>query len=213
MADVKVLRTGKWEVARRILAEGGGHAAHRVHKAIDQAAGQEAQFMRKMVVQGLREQAPGGQAFRPLAETTLAKRALRRFRGTKTLLVRGDLSRSITVRREHEGVYFIGVLKTARGRDGAPLANVAELNEFGSKPIVIRITARMRRFLALLARETGHESTGGGGGGTGIIVVRIPARPFMRPVAEKYYGDKDVVARRFLDRVSTQLLGDFGRPG
>jgi len=207
VADVRILRVGKWEVARHILHS----LPHRFEKAVDEGIAQEAHFMRGKVVEGLREQAPGGQTFKPLVESTIAKRQLLRFRGTKALIVRGDLARSITVQRQPSGSYFVGVLRTARGRLGSPLANVAELNEFGSRPIAIRITPKMRRFLAMLGHMTGHEPSEDGGG-TGIVVVQIPARPFMRPVAEKYFGDRDAVAQRFLGRISRSLAGDLGTP-
>jgi hypothetical protein len=40
-------------------------------------------------------------------------------------------------------------------------------------------------------------------------VIRIPARPFLRPVFEEH-GKPDEVAKRFLARVATLLGGDFG---
>jgi phage gpG-like protein len=204
-----VILTGDWYVARRILA----NAPRRVRAAIDQAVLQEAHFMRGKIVEGLRDQEPGGRPFRPLADSTLKVRAFKRFRGTKALIVRGDLRNSITVQREREGA-FVGVLRTARGRGGQPLANIAELNEFGSRPIVIRITPKMRRFLAAALGGGGTGTGGGGGGGApGIIVVQIPARPFIRPVQDKYFGDRAEVRQRFLGRIATILGGDFGGPG
>lgn len=205
-----VVRVGDWALAHRILAGG----ARRVRRAIDQAVLQEAQFMRSKIVEGLVSQAPGGQAFRPLAASTLAVRRFKRFRGTKALLNRGDLRNSIAVHRDRDGA-FVGVLRTARNRQGAPLANVAELNEWGSRPIVIQVTPKMRRFLAGALRGAGGGSGGGGGGGGGIgvIVVQIPARPFIRPVVERYYANESEVRERFLHRVGTLLGGDFGGPG
>lgn len=209
-----VIRVGDWDLARRILAPG---AARRVRRAIDQAVLQEAQFLRNKIIEGMRDQAPAGKAFKPLAASTLAVRRFKRFRGTKALINRGDLRNSIAVHRESFGA-FVGVLRSARNRQGMPLANVAELNEFGSRPIVIQVTPKMRRFLAGALRREGGGSgtfTGGGGGATGfgIVVIQIPARPFIRPVADKYYGDRDVVAARFLGRVGWLLRGDFGGPG
>lgn len=68
-----------------------------------------------------------------------------------------------------------------------PLANVAELMEFGSKgSIAVRITPAMRRFLfGVLFRKaatTGKVS----GSKPGFVVYTIPPRPFMRPAAEKW---------------------------
>lgn len=206
-----VVRVGDWALARRILTG----AAPRVRRAIDQAVQQEAHFLRAKIVEGLVSQSPGGQAFRPLAASTLAVRRFKRFRGTKALLNRGDLRNSIAVHRETFGA-FVGVLRSARNRQGAPLANVAELNEWGSRPIVIQVTPKMRRFLAAALRSSGGGAfTGGGGGagGFGIVVVQIPARPFIRPVVDRYYGNEREVADRFLRRVGLLLGGDFGGPG
>jgi hypothetical protein len=208
------IRVGDWALAARILAG----AAPRVRRAIDQAVHQEALFLAAKIKDGLRAQAPGGQAIRPLAPSTLAVRRFKRFGGTKALLVRGDLRNSITVRREALGA-FVGVLRSARNRSGAPLANVAELNEWGSRPIVIQVTPKMRRFLAAaIHAQGGHAggarlSDGQTGGGTGIIVVQIPARPFIRPVVDQYYSSERMVADRFLGRVGRNLGGDFGGPG
>lgn len=179
------------------------------------AVQQEAHLFRKLVVQGIREQAPGGKAFKPLSPLTLALRQLRGFRGTKALMVRGDLRNSITVQRAGMGAAFVGILRTARGKNGQSLANVAELNEFGSRPIVIRITQKMRELLGRAARLMGKgDSSGGGGGGSGtnILVVRIPPRPMFQPVADAHFRPSQV-RPRFLARVGQLLDGDFGQLG
>lgn len=205
-----VERVGDWALARRILHGG----AHRVGKALHQATLQEAHFLRAKIAEGITSQSPGGQAFKPLAPSTLATRLFRRFKGTKALLVKADLRNSLTVVSPHEGVAFVGVLRTARGSRGQALANVAELNEFGSRPIVIRVTPKMLRVLAAVlgARGAGfHGPTREGH--KGIIVTQIPARPFIRPVVEKHYSDAGAVSSRFLWRVARLLGGDFGTPG
>lgn len=209
-----IVRIGQWEVARRIL--GGG--ARRAHRAIDMAVQQEAAFLRRKVVEGLREQAPGGQAFKELAPSTIATRNYRGFRGTKALLVRGDLRNGIVVHRRRWGEAFVGVLRTARGPGGQLLANIAELNENGSRPIVIQLTPKMKAFLGMIGADGGGESGGGGeaGGGSGrpgFVVVQIPARPFFRPVVEMYFGDSGEVQRRFFARIGALMNGDFGQVG
>lgn len=202
-----VIKVGDWNLARRILAT----ASPKLRMALDRATLQEAHFMRGKIIEGLVSQAPGGKTFKPISNATLAIRKFKRFSGTKALLVRGDLKNSISVKRESDGC-FVGILRTARGRGGAPIANVAELNEFGSRPIVIPVTPKMKAFLAAAFRRGGGGSggTGGGGGGLGVIVVQIPARPFIRPVAEKFYGNRHEVSSRFLRRVGILLGGDFG---
>lgn len=222
-----VIRTGQWAVARRILATAPG----RVHLALDAATAQEAHYLRMKIVEGFRTQAPGGQPFKPLAETTLAIRKFKRFRGTKALIVRGDLKNSITTQRVRSAEYFVGVLRSARAKDGRSLVNIAEVHEFGSRPIAIRITPKMRAFLNLaLGRMNSRRSARGAqgrdrsgrftkaariryrGAGTGIAIIQIPARPFLRPVVAEHMKPHDV-KMRFLARVGRLLNGDFGQMG
>lgn len=210
-----VIFTGQWSVARRILQT----SPARIQKALDMATLQEAHYLRKLVVQGMREQAPAGQAFKPLSPLTLALRRFQRFRGTKALLRRGDLRNSINVTQVGAGTAFVGVLRTARNKDGESLANIAELNEYGSRPIVIRITQKMREFLGMVMKnEKGNTGGSGGGGGGGggqgdsYLVVRIPPRPFFRPIIEKHFKPEEV-RMRFLARVGRLLNGDFGQIG
>jgi len=202
---LKVTRIGDWTRVGQLLAR----APERVQKAIDKATLQEGQFLRTKIVEGIREQAPGGRAFAPLAPTTLAIRKFRGFGGTKALLVRGDLRNSITVTRVGDKV-LVGVLRTARNRAGQPLVDIAAMNEHGSRPIVMKLTPKARAFLHAAFRKAGLDAPGAGQPSTGIAVVQIPPRPFLAPVFEKYARPEDV-SRRFLERVATNLGGDFGR--
>lgn len=196
-----VRKVGDWKAAHRILAAG----PLKLQKAMDRAVLKEAHLYRKEIVQGIAKQAPGGQAFSPLSETTLATRQFRGFRGTKALIVRGDLRNSITV-VSRRGEAFVGVLRTARGREGQKLVNVAEVHEFGSKPIVIAMSEKMRRLLHKMFREAGLPPKGGGG--APVIVVQVPARPFLKPVFDKLSPG---TPKRFAMRVAAELGGDFGR--
>ncbi len=205
---MKVTKVGDWQLARRLVSS----AQRRVEGALEKAVLQEAQFFRTKIVEGLREQSPGGQALKPVAPTTLAIRRFRGFKGTKALLVHGDLRNSIAVVKESGGA-FVGVLRSAKGASGQPLVNVAAVHEFGSRPIVVKLTPKVRRFLHAAFREAGLDSPRGDGPSTGIAVIKVPARPFLRPVFERYGGNPEEVSRRFLGRVSRLLGGDFGRPG
>jgi hypothetical protein len=202
---VKVTRVGDWKTARRLLST----AADRLNAAADTAVLQEAHFIRGKIVEGLREQAPGGQPIAPPAATTLAVRQLRGFRGEKSLLVRGDLRNAITVTRVVGGV-LVGVLRTAKNRDGRSLLNIAERNENGGPPIVLRLSDKARRFLHAAFRKA--ELPPHTGPGIGIAIVTVRARPFMAPVFERY-GQPAEVQRRFFQRVLAQLGGDFGGGG
>lgn len=209
---VQVQRVGDWNRAAVILRT----APIKIRLAMDRAVLQEAQFFRRKVIEGFRNQAPGGQRFKPLAETTLAIRRFTGFSGTKALIVRGDLRNSVKVvkRRTSLGAEaFIGVLRSARGRSGGPLINIAEVHEFGAGPIVIPVTPAMRKFLmAAFRQELGGSEGGAGGVARGIIIVRIPPRPFIQPVADAFFNGPDA-RLRFQARVAANMggiLGTFG---
>jgi hypothetical protein len=200
MMDVR--KVGSWDRVRNLLAS----APKRIRDAREKVLVQEAEFFRTKVVEGIREQAPGGVAFKPLAPTTIAIRRFGGFSETQALL---GLADSITVAREGDQL-FVGVPRSARSRSGKPLAEVARVLEAGSPPIVVKLTPRARRFLHLAFRKAGLDTRRPGQSSTGIVIVRIPARPFLGPVFEKHAGP-DQAARRLLDRVSKDLGADFGR--
>ena len=190
-----VSRTGDWARARRLLTA----APQRLQAAIGTAVRQEAHALRNDIVQGLTSQAPGGEPLKPPSPLTIAARQLEGFGGSKALIVRGDLRNSITVIVQGDEA-FIGVSRSARSKDGASMVDLAKLHEFGGPPVIIPITPKMRRFLFALLRKAGKEPTGGGG--RGIIVVQVPARPFLRPAFDKF---REGASRRFLERVARGL--------
>ena len=212
MPMVKINTVGDWDKAARIL----GAAPRRIRLALDRAVLQEAQFFRKKVVEGFRTQSPAGKDFKPLAATTLAIRRFQGFKGTKALLRSGDLKNSVKVVKRVTPLgaeAFIGVLRTARSKKGAPLVNIARVHEFGAGPIVIQVTPAMRKFLAAAFRqELGGFGGGRGGVARGIIIVRIPARPFIGPVADEFFSGPKAAAR-FQARVAANLSGMFGAFG
>ncbi len=193
---MSIQKTGDWKKARDLLAAG----PCRLQQAIEKALAQEAHQLRKEIVQGLTKQAPGGTEIKPPSPWTLAKRRLRGFRGSKSLLVAGDLRNSIAVHQNKLEV-FIGISRKARGKTGDALFDVAKLNEFGSDPIVIPITPAMRAFIAKL-KQKGKIPTKSGAG-VGVVVLQIPARPFLRPAFEAF---KRGAQQRFLKRVSKRLF-------
>ncbi|RJS14218.1 hypothetical protein DRW03_35175 [Corallococcus sp. H22C18031201] len=196
-----VLRTGDWARARQLLAAG----ASRLEGALQTALRQEAHALRNEVVQGLTQQAPGGEPLRPPSPLTLAARQLAGFNGTKALLVSGALRNSISVVVEGDEA-FIGIARTAKSPDGQSLVDVAQLQEYGGPPVVIPMTPRMRRYLFALMRKAGQSSTGGSG--RGVVVTQTPARPFLRPAFARF---RQGASRRFLLRVAKEL--GLGGPG
>lgn len=190
-----VSRTGDWARARRLLTA----APQRLQAAIGTAVRQEAHALRNEIVQGLTRQAPGGEPLKPPSPLTIAARELEGFGGTKALIVRGDLRNSITVVVQGDEA-FIGVSRSARSKEGASMVDLAKLHEFGGPPVIIPMTPKMRRFLFALLRQAGKEPTGGSG--RGVIVVQVPARPFLRPAFDKF---REGASRRFLERVARDL--------
>ena len=74
-----VRKTGDWALARRLLAGG----PMKLKSAMGTALRQEAQLLRKEIVQGITKQAPGGESFKPLSPLTLAAREMKGRGGTK----------------------------------------------------------------------------------------------------------------------------------
>lgn len=201
---VKVSLFGDWKKAHAIV----GTMQKKFEAAGERAMMQEAHFLRGEIVKGMREGSPGGQAFAPLAESTLAVRAFLGFKGTKPLIHHGDLWNSVVVKRVNVGV-FVGILRTAKTKDGKGLANIAEMMENGAGPIVVPITDKSRKFFhAALAKAGLSPKSKGGGGGHAIAIIRIPARPFMQPIFDKWGKPADV-RQRFYERMIT-IFSDVG---
>lgn len=208
MAGIKVTKTGEWEVARFKLATGVTATA----PAIKRALAQEANWLRKVIVQGIRKQRPGGQQFAKLSRMTIATRRLQGFRGRKALIRNGDLIGSINVKKFNGGFgAFVGILRTAKSKDGERLINVALAHEYGIGPFTIQMTDKMRRFLfAAMAASRIKPTSDGSGGGTGVVVIRVQARPFFRPVFEKV-AKPALIKDRMLRRVNLNMNQMFGK--
>jgi hypothetical protein len=63
------------------------------------------------------------------------------------------------------------------------------------------MTPKMRRFLFAMLRKAGIEPTSSGGG-KGVVVIRIPPRPFLRPAFESFSKG---VQKRFLRRIARSM--------
>lgn len=203
MSKGSVVKTGDWAIARDILRFG----PTKFNAAVDVALLQEAQWFRKKVVRGITRQNPGGKRFKKLTPSTLRTRKAKGFRGSKALLRTGELRNSITIIKRSQGV-FMGIPRSARGKDGRSLIRLGQIHEFGTRPVAIRMTPAMQRFLAATLRGSRHASTGNASG-TGIVIVQIPARPFLTPVMEKH-GKPGPTVVRMRKRLAVILHGKFG---
>lgn len=196
-----VRRTGDWAAARKVLAAMPAQVKPAVHRALLQ----EAHALRAQIVKGIVAQAPGDAPIRPLVALTVVARKLAGFGGTKALIRRGDLLGAISVVVRGDEI-FIGVPRTARSRSGDHLVDVARAHEYGTDPIIIPITPKMRRFLAALLRAAGKPLPPHGSG-KGVVVVQIPARPFLRPAFAAFQRG---FTARVLDHVWRTLHGGAG---
>ena len=198
---------GPWQKAYEIVDS----MQERFKRAAKKAVLQEAQFLRGKIIEGLREQAPGGQAFAPLSPLTLAIRSFERFKGSKALLRTASMRNAIIVKAVPEGA-FVGILRTAKSKTGEALVNVAEMNENGSEPIIIPITPASRRYFHAALAAAGLESAphGPSSGGAAIAIVRIPARPFMAPPFNTYETE-GAVRSRFFKVLFEEMNDDLGK--
>lgn len=149
----------------------------RFNKALERAIAKEGKRLAGQMSRKIRSNiAP------KLSPFTRASRRLAGFRGTKTLVVSGDLAAApVHVLGEPKTTMFIGIPRGARAKNGRDLVDVAGIHEHGST-IVLAVTPRMRRFIAILMRKARIKPTGRRRRrATGIMVIKIPARPFARP--------------------------------
>ena len=182
-----------------------------LEEVVEIALKQEGLWAVSRIKEGIVAQAPGGQAFTPLKPSTLALRQQQGFSGTKALIVHGDLLNSV-VSIYSKGVVFVGIARTARGKDGKELINVAAIHEFGAGPkFVAWASERQRRFVMALMEKAGmlgNPTTARAGGGGYLLF--IPARPYIRPTFKKFYGNEREASERFVGRIKKLLPATKG---
>ena len=120
-ADAKVEGIERVMRAFRALAKDTEKAAE---KMLDNVA----LFYARQIKDGIRKQAPGGKRFKPLADSTVARKG-----SSKALVDHGDLKAGITWTRPGKGMRFIGLLRTRQHPSGQTAANLGEIHEYGSK--------------------------------------------------------------------------------
>lgn len=183
MPDVRVLRVGDWKKATLIL-----HGdLPKARQALGAGFRAEAKFLKSVLSDGIKAQAPGGKAFKPLSATTLAVRKFLGIRSTKALIRTGQMVKGIKVTpqgRAGSFAYsvFVGFLTSAVGADGKSNYKKMMVNEYGGPAVVIAITPKMRRFLhAALGRIKGLRKLGPPQPSRGFLIVKIPPRPVFAP--------------------------------
>lgn len=228
--------TGMWEEAKATFPE----LEKQIPNAIDQALRQEAEDLRKRIVQQFREQKPMSGSWAPLSPLTLRARKAQGFGGSKILIRTGDLRNSIQIQVIGKGQVFVGVNRTAGNATRASrnqkkstkkgkqltfkaitkaqvqakpmsLVNLGEIHEFGAVVKVTVTKAMQAYFFGVLLKGAGK---GGGGKGTfkvgAKLTIRIPARPFIGPAVNALSQSEYETAVAI--KIAVILKGMLGKP-
>jgi hypothetical protein len=172
--------TGKWAALSHALSKSG--------PAIEAEVGKATRLNAHVAAAGIRREIKAGI---PPALAPLTRRIKRR---TKPLVDRGDLWHAVTGTVFSWRLAYAGILRTAKGKDGKSVFNLAYLQHQGE---TIPVTPRMR---AMFRRLAGASRAKSGAGLTGRALalwkrnpnlrwrplkpttthLKIPGRPFVR---------------------------------
>lgn len=116
-------RFGDWDRAKALLANG---FSQRLATAVRQATIKNALLLVRETKRGIRDQAPGGKQFEPLAQVTIDRKG-----SSKALIDTGFLVNAITQKIISDGA-FVGLLRTSIRKDGESVANIGAIMEYGA---------------------------------------------------------------------------------
>jgi len=168
-----------FEVATKRFQDAVATIDGKTMKGLEQAA----LLAEREIVKGLKSGRPGGVRMKKLSKITKI------LTGRSKPLNRsgaGGLSGAITHKIDRNNRQaFVGVLRTSRGSDGESLVNIALIHEFGTKPYVIKVTDKMRKFFFFLHFKSGGKINFISPLQGFVLHPGVPARPFIRPVMAK----------------------------
>ena len=153
---------GDWKLAKKVL----NTAPAAFDRALKKTIKAEAERLAGMIRKNITSNTPP-----PNATSTIQDKG-----SSKTLVNTGMMLQSVQIVWRGKFEAFVGLPARARGG----VSNLADIHENG-RVIIQQMTDKQRRFL-----HAKFGGSGGGGGGTGIIVIHIPARPFVRPAVEEF---------------------------
>lgn len=191
--SMKIDKTGGWARMKKLMDASPARMQAGIKKALDQEGLYLVGQVKKQIRTG---------PFEKLAKTTLAMRRAQGFRGTKPLIRTGDMRNSVTHVVKGSKL-FIGIPRSAKSRDGKKLFNIADIHENG-RTFAMRVTPKMLRFwFAVLFKNEKKKPAGTTmAPGKKIIIIRIPARPFIAPV---FAREAKLAPERFLSRLAKNL--------
>jgi len=175
---------GDWKLAQKVLSA----APAAFDRALKAAIRHEAEKIAGLIRTKIASNVPP-----PNAASTVKGKG-----SSKTLIESAKMRNSVQVVWNGKFDAFIGIPTKAR----KSTANLADIHENG-RIIVQQMTDKQRKFLHV------KLGGGGGGGGTGVIVIHIPARPFIKPVFAAYKGD----AKQTFIGVLSNELGSWAKSG
>lgn len=188
---VKFKQVGAWLEAHELLK----NLPKALPKAVEQAIRQEAELLRSTIIKKIRSG-----PFAPLSPRTLAVyKFIGRKHGGKPLNGRGDLAGGVKVIPKGKS-FFIGIPAGVKGKDGQEIVRIGLVHEEG-RTIVMKYTPKMAAFLHAAFRAAGlpEPSKSSGAAKTGILVIQIPARPFMKPSFDEWsHGLHDRLEQRVI---------------
>ncbi len=120
------MNTSKFGDWKRLEAALHNCLPARMERALHEAATKCALVLVREIKKGIKDQAPGGKAFTPLAKVTIAKKG-----SSKALIDTGFLLSSITQVIEGDTA-FVGLLRGTRNKDGDEIVNIGAVMEFGA---------------------------------------------------------------------------------
>lgn len=202
---LRVQKVGQWAEVRSAL----NIASTKLGIAISKALKEEAEFFAKEIKANLISGGSKyGKKFKALAKTTVEARKLRGIKGKKPLIATKTLLNSIKAIPKGRNKYFVGIDRSARAPKGGSLAEVARLNEEGG--VITINTSSMSgaffKFLGMLMKKSG-KSKPSSKRPKGVIIIKIPPRPFIAPVFQELYDNRLKAKARMMSRVAKNMGG------
>ena len=117
-----VKQFGDWDKVKELLTNG---FSQRLSLAIRKATIKNTLLLVREIKRGIRDQAPGGKDFTPLAQVTIDRKG-----SSKALIDTGFLINSITQKIMSDQA-FIGLLRTSVYKNGESVANIGAIMEYG----------------------------------------------------------------------------------
>ncbi len=181
---------GDWPMLRAFVKD----ASPRLRIHLKAAARKAALLVLREIKKGIRNQAPGGQAFPALHELTIIEKSqlkgIGSVKSNQALIRHGDLINSLTIEVSEDASFGVGIPVGARNRYGIDINLIAAGMEKG---YTINVTDRLRNYFAAQGRPLKKSTTH----------LDVPARPFLEPVLKQC---EDQIVKIYADAINNWLL-------